>query len=386
MFKFNPEKLRTELVWIKSISTALGGSIRVIDEAASTKAGFQVAVRIPVPFAIARQVKKSSKAAGLGWMVPRKCCVVWYDDLIVSIEVKTSSTVIGAPQEWAPMSETMIRTQVLPKTSIGDWYTDGAYLYTIPSNLESRFDDLQQLTEDGVLRGLTVQCIAFKHLTLPMLMDDTHSRSVVVGKKSNGQLMFTPPVWKNIFTVRSLDGGQTVKNRFDIIDNTFTVNLEFALHAGKVLGKLFGTQYLQPLRLADLMVKLVTVNLPRVSRTTRETFGISMSFNQTIGWLMGLSSKCDTMSEYHEVRGLFKMLLTKGLFDQNTNDKARSIKGIPKVMTTESAVDDVKSRMSPQQIQDYWMKYEGANARKREKQVDLTRDADHNLDNMSSSL
>src|SRR5271166_197109 len=80
MIAFTPNKIKFEFVQMKSITTAMGGSISIVDKKA--RGGIR---RISVPMALARDLimrhKKTSK-----YLNPVYTCLVRYGDHVVAAE------------------------------------------------------------------------------------------------------------------------------------------------------------------------------------------------------------------------------------------------------------------------------------------------------------
>ena len=83
MIKFDANKLRIETHELKQCTTALGGSIRVVDEERSTEDN-EVYKRIPVPLAVVRQFKNEHKRSK--YLKPVVTAVTFYEDRVISLE------------------------------------------------------------------------------------------------------------------------------------------------------------------------------------------------------------------------------------------------------------------------------------------------------------
>ena len=380
MIPFIQDQLRVEYVKVKSVSSTLQGSMRILDEEATKDAGHEVIKRIVVPFAVARMFKQVNPVSR--FLVARDAAVVWYGDQVVQIELRAQTEYKlnwDGTNRWTSKVEQNIRKHIMPRTAKGTWYTDGVYIYKLPDDMDKALEQAEHLTKGGMFRGINVFALGFKHLMDHMLVQEVHTRSLVAIVSKDNSVILTPPIWKNIAQIRSSkiseeeqteDDGTTARLRFDIVDDLFDVNLEFALNAGRVIGRIFGNKHIRPLRLPELMINLCTVNLPKVQKTVRETYGVGLPFLHAFGWLAGLISRCETMSDYISMRGLMKQLLTKGLFKSDLIKKVHEVKqhGIkPKFLNKNEALASVALSMTPEQIQDYWMRFETTNDRKRTK-------------------
>jgi hypothetical protein len=167
-------------------------------------------------------------------------------------------------------------------------------------------------------------------------------RSCLAFVTSQGAGVISPPIWKNISDVGctqlkkavgvndddDASGDVDVKNSysFDRIDETLSVNLNFALKAGNDIGKVFGYEHVEPLRLPQLMIELCTVNLPNIPVSVKATYDIGLKFTHTISWLLGMINKTQTLSDYIVMRSLLKHLTKKGIFRNNVFDAAHIFK------------------------------------------------------------
>jgi len=305
------------------VSTALGGSARVLDIEASEDQSKEITVRYEVPFAVARQFQKLNKPAS--YLIAKDACIVWFGDQIVMIEARINHahTNIKLPsgREWMSDAEINFNEFIKPDAVGDDWFTDGTFIYKLPDNIERNIELAERLTQDGMFRGITVEAYKYADLSFRQLLKERSTRSTVACVSSTGDVILTPPIWKNVLDIRKNADDDEVSKRFDLINTNFHVNLEFALNGGRTIGEVFGYDHISPLKLDELMIHLRTVNLPKVPKSTRATFGISMSFIEAFAWVAGLTAKCESMADYTKMRGLMKQLCTKGIFRSQTLNK-----------------------------------------------------------------
>jgi hypothetical protein len=331
MIPFNKELIRFEYVKLKSVTAGGGGSLRIRDVEASKETETLITVRYDVPYAVARQYQKLHKPAS--YLVPVDACIVWYGDQIIAIEKRKivvdhnsmgiDQTDLRGGNTWPADCEHNFNTRMLPLVMSSDrWFTDGIYAYELPDNLHTEIHNAERLTADGMFRGINVSALKFADMEHKQLIELPSTRSIVACVHSNGQVILTPPIWKNVSDVRKsgdsdLSNSDKKLGRFDLIEKNFNVNLEFALNAGKKVGAIFGYDQILPLKLDELMIHLCTVNLPKVPKSVRATFGISIPFLQAFAWVAGLTAKCESMSDFVKMRGLMKQLCTKGIFSSS---------------------------------------------------------------------
>lgn len=367
MISFDSSLIRFEYVKLKSVSTALGGSARILDEKASEEQGKEVTVRYEVPFAVARQFQKTHKPAS--FLFARDACIVWFGDQVVMIEsrpdvdrrVKDITTPSG--REWIATSELNFDRYIRKEAVGDDWFTDGTFVYKLPDDIGYEISNAEYLTSDGMFRGLTVHSFKFADLEQSQLLSEPATRSIVACVRSTGEVVLTPPIWKNVLDIRKNDDttnkDDTPTPRFDLIDQNFHVNLEFALNAGRTVGDVFGYDHIGPLKLDELMIHLRTVNLPKVPKSTRQTFGISMPFVQAFAWVAGLTAKCETMSEFSKMRALMKQLCTKGIFRSQmlNNIYKDGVQNVaPPMIDPQAALERVQTTMSTDDLHTFWRK------------------------------
>ena len=368
MINFDINLVRFEYVKLKSVSTALGGSLRVVDEELSKDAEKDVTKRYVLPFAVARQYQQRNKARGSSYLVPIDACLVWFGDQIVMVERRTyidhtdSNLVSG--RKWISTSEMNFDKYVKPKTTSDRWYTDGSFIYELPENILDVIKDAEYLTQDGLFRGVAVTAMKFADLDMGNLIQNPATRSIVACVPKNGQVILTPPIWKNVLNVRKdVESEQGCKKgRFDLIDDNFHVNLDFALNAGRIVGNVFGYDQIAPLKLDELMIHHKTVNLPKIPKSVRSTFGIGIPYLHAFAWIAGLLAKCDNMSDFMKMRGLLKQLCTKGIFNCSLIDnvfKDKEVGGTPTLVEKDDALSHVEDNIGATKMRDYWIAAKG---------------------------
>lgn len=343
MIKFDFNTLHVDVVRLKTITTSLGGSMTIVDEALSTE-DKEVVKRVPVPMAIARDfIKRTHKVTK--YLSPTIVAVVKYGNHIVAME-RHPLSVLGELEEeglfgkkqWTSVCETNMNNVVKPliEDSSYEWFFDGRYAYSFQgSTVERAVGEADNLTSDGQFRKVAALTIDLQNLYTNNLVPGM--RSCMAFVTSSGDVAVSPPIWKNLSDIGSskLDKGTTddedlddeddsvevtVNNRytFDTVNSAFAVNLNFALKAGAEIGRTFGYEYVEPLQLPRLMIELHTVNLPGIPRAVKQTYDIGMPFTHALAWLLGMSRKADTLETYLMMRSLMKYLTKKGIFKADT--------------------------------------------------------------------
>jgi hypothetical protein len=328
VIEFDTNQLRVELVELKSVSTALGGSISVVDSDRSTKAR-EVYRRIAVPQAVARAFRERHKNSK--YINPVWTAVIYYNNLVVALErhplgAAGSITEVdenGKTHMWQPECmkniDRIIAPLIDPKPN--DWFFDGRYVYTFTSgSADAAVRGGEFLSSDKKFRAVEVEAIALHQLhNADKLV--VEPRTCVAYVANNGEYALTPPIWKDVRTVGTKKtredneaDDETDSFTFDKINEVLKVNLNFALSAAKTLSEHWGFEAIEPLNLPELMVRLRTVNLPGVSTSVKATYDCGMPFTTAMAWLMGYQRRAKSMDELLAVRALFKYLTSTGLF------------------------------------------------------------------------
>lgn len=318
-------------VLLKSCTTALGGSVTVVDEDRTEKAGKEIFTKLDVPMALVRTFQSRHKMSR--YLKPVPTTLVYYQNNVIAMErhplgtlgEMVSETYDGRMVEWQSECERNLREFVGPMIVNGgrQWFIDGKFIYSFPKDLIDCVVEGEFLSADGKFRAIDVDVIKLADL------DDRtkiapNTRTCLAFVSSTGEFAVTPPIWKNVSNVgasatKKIGGDDdNEKNektfQFDVIDQYLNVNLNFALKAGKEIGELLGYEAIEPLQLPKLMIQLSTVNLPNVPNAVKSTYDVGMSFTHAIAWLIGISTRVDTLEAQMAVRSLLKYLTTKGIF------------------------------------------------------------------------
>ena len=331
MIAFDSSKLSVEIVELKSITSALGGSITIVDKTKS-----KGICRVDVPMAACRAFIKKHKISK--YLIPVITAIVRYGNHVISMErhplgslgVKEQVGLDGSVQVWKSDSQLSIDNYIIPMTKQGKWYFDGRYVYTFNNEISDVIKTATKLSQDGLFRSVEVNSIDLQDMTSRSKMELT-SRCCLAFVTKSGLYSISPPVWKNAESIgnsqlAAMQDNIDIENisinnnnfNFDQIDDNMSVNLNFALRAGNEISKIYGFESIEPLRLADLMIDLHTVNLPNIPKQVKATYDIGIKFTHTLSWLLGLSRRANTLESYIVIRGLMKYLTQKGIFKNNT--------------------------------------------------------------------
>lgn len=366
MIKFDLDKLTTEIVYLKSVTTALGGSISVLDDTKSTGTK-EVMKRVAVPMAVARAFIQRHKKV-TKYLKPTLTAIIKYDGMVIALERHPLGALGELEEEglfgtktWEPAAVANVNQFLKPivENQMREWFFDGRYVFSFSSkDMDSVMREATFLTLDGKYRKVVATSIDMQEVYNVDKMSPT-DRSCLAFVTKDMQYAVSPPIWKDLSDVgttqlrkagveiedEELDDeeGTTVPTKvvkqfsFDEIDTNLSVNLNFALKAGAEVGNLFGYDAVQALQLPRLMVELRTVNLPNIPKEVKATYDIGIRFTHALAWLLGMSKKTDSLESMLVVRSLMKYLTQRGVFRNNVFAADRvfladkSVKDVPLV-------------------------------------------------------
>ncbi|MGZ8924537.1 MAG: hypothetical protein ACXW2E_01510 [Nitrososphaeraceae archaeon] len=349
---FNPSEISIEIVRLKSVTQALGGSLQIVDEDAPTIGNKEVYKRVTLPLAVARAFIMKHKRV-TKYLKPVYTAVVKYGDRIIAMErhpmgLMGSLSMTGEDGKeivWKPFSQINLDNHIYPyiNASNKQWYFDGRYLYSFDSNdMNTNIQKSEPLNADGSYRRLSVESVDLQELSNSSKLDPTH-RDCVAFVTETGEFAISPPIWKNILSIGKAskktkgefadeeDTSVVITSMdsnilFDRLNTAMGVNLNFALKSGSEIGKLFGYETIEPLKLPQLMIDLHTVNLPNVPKHIKGTYDIGIPFTHAMAWLLGLYKKSDGLESQITIRSLMKYLTKKGIFRSNSFNASQIFK------------------------------------------------------------
>lgn len=346
MIEFDPTNISIEIVLLKSITQALGGAIQVINEEKSSGKK-EIYNRIKVPLSVSRAfIQKHQKITK--YLKPVYTAVIRYEDRVIALERHplgtmgelTTEGLDGSPRTWIPASQSNIDQLVFPLlyNSLRQWYFDGRYIFSFATqDIDQLIEEGVPMTSDGKFRKITSTTIDMQELSTADKLQP-QERSCLAFVADSGVNAISPPIWKDANSIGSSKSDAEDKNlpkSFDRMDDSMSVNLNFALKAGKEIGAMFGYEYVEPLQLPRLMIELHTVNIPNIPNQIKATYDIGLQFTHAMSWLLGLSRKANNLDTYIMMRSLLKYLTSKGIYHNSTFSAAnvfigeQSIKDVP---------------------------------------------------------
>lgn len=360
MIKFDSSLLTTEIVYLKSVTTALGGSISTtVPTNNSTK---EVLTRVIVPLAVARAfIQRYGKITR--YLKPTLTAVVRYGDVVVAMERHPLSSLgvledegVFGTKVWEPACISNIEHYIKPLTEHNNrnWYFDGRYIYAFSSqDITVALHTAEYLTKGGQYRKVPATTVDMQELYNRDNLTPSE-RSCLAFVSKDRDFAISPPIWKDLADVGATQlkkagvvmeddddegsgdvTGTKTKFSFDDINSHLSVNLNFALKSGAEVGAIFGYDSIQPLQLPRLMVELRTVNLPNIPNQVKSTYDIGVSFTHSLAWLLGMTRKADTIETLIVIRSLMKYLTQRGVFRKNVFQAER-------VFHANKTADDVK--------------------------------------------
>lgn len=376
MIPFEASLLTVEHVYVKSITTALGGAMVVVSDVDGSNP-----IRIPVPFALTRQFIKKYEIGT--YLKPVIVAVARYDGDIVTLErhplgsigTETAKGYDGKQSVWVSEIEKSITTQLERFMQSHDWYTDGVFMYRFVD------ENPENLTADGKFKSIPVEAISFASLEISGSLVDT-DRVCVRYTTADGHEATSPPIWKTLATIGdkqfnkdddSKEFTPALSNfQFDKVNDALSVNLSFALKAAKELSQMYGYDAIEPLALDDLMIRLNTVNLPNQAKHIKRTFDIGMPFTHAMSWLIGLGHRTQTLESYRTIRSLLKFLTTQGVFfSQSLSTSSIFNDGMTYDNVPMMSLDDAASQLRDKSIQDI-IEINSIRSRRGDKQSDVS--------------
>jgi hypothetical protein len=323
---FDKSLITNEQFPLKSVTTALGGSVTLVTSISDT--GKERFTRIPCPSSVARAFIKRCKNT-TKYLIPVWVNITRYDGQIICIERHPLGT-LGALRDengvtWVPDSVTNYKLFVEPMVSTNrTWMFDGRYIYCMNAKTEDEaIRTATLLTEDGKFRQVGVSSIDTQHLDNLSKITPTIRDCIAYVSETDGYAISTP-IWKDISNmgVRGEDDDDSTTALFNLtkMNDTMSVNVLFALSCGKTIGELYGFDSVEPLQLPQLMLDLCTVNLPNLAKEIKSTHPIGISFHNCLAWLLGLSKQSTTLEEVSNIGALIKYLTKKGLTRKDSFD------------------------------------------------------------------
>ena len=334
--QFKTENLTLVPVLVKSVSTALGGSIRVVDDGPE---GDVKGLHLDMPFHLARRFR--GVAGGSKFMVPNKAEIVMYNNQPICFErfpyaayrtEKMREDLENDLAVWKSWSQRMFKEVVIPHIEATSnsfmWCIDGYYIYALPKDQTDWIKTSGALCQDGTFRSLTVKAFKVADFSIGKITAIEKAEKYLVDKDClvycapTGETFVTPPIWNHLGQIgskklgdeTSSGGTKKVDNTlFDHIDNDLSVNISFALDVAGRVSKRFGFECVEPLQLPELMVEYTTVNLKKLPPAVKQTGSCGIQFTHTLAWLFGLFRDTNNFTDMLEFRAILKYLTTKGL-------------------------------------------------------------------------
>lgn len=330
MYAFDENLMSVAFHRVKAVSLALGGSLIIIDEERTKATGREVQFRIEVPYAVCRRFFLDNKKVK-SFLRPMWIAIVRYGEHIVCIESHPLKAlgnlyeegVFDASRRWEPKAVqnfALLQKEVLSKFDKSEWMFDGRYVYRYS-------DSVTPISADGRFHAVVAEAVDFYSMASDV---SAKSRTCIQYTAADGTTCVTPPIWVNVtelgtarksntdeedlMFVKANNESDRVSDMMGKLDRTRTINLNWVLHAAKVVGSIYGYKEVEPLGLASLMTTLCTVNLPNLPKAVKSTFGIDMPISHALAWLMGKLKNESELKNIIQLRACIKYLLGRASF------------------------------------------------------------------------
>jgi hypothetical protein len=306
MFPFIPDKLRVEHVRVKSVTCSMGGSIKIVDPSNEEKYK-----KIPVPKSTIRHFTIAHNNTSR-FLKPVIAALVFYDDIPVALEAypyeydnDVMDTVSGDLVRWESESERNL-SKIMEFTQTGNWFTDGVSVYKFDRNSQ-----IMDLSLNGKFRAVPTVGFNFSFMPFRETIEPKHYKVCVQFATSDNRVITSPPLWRKIsdFTLKT-----NADYPFENINDILAVNIAFALKSAENIVGVFGYDAISPLALEEIMIRLNSVNLPRLSNYVKFTYDIGMPFTHAFAWILGLLNNTKSLSDYINIRFLLQYLTKKGVY------------------------------------------------------------------------
>ncbi len=328
LISFVPENVTFDKVWIRRVTTAMGGSISfsLMDEEGVKGHVYHK----PLSMAVARLFIKLYERSK--FLKPVPGVITMYDGLVVNAELAPINYLLDSKadiNEWTPTVE-IHTNQMLMDMHIRhnhkseDWFFDGTFVYAFNGELQTEVDNGRALDAEAKFKLVSVAAYHFSHLCFSK--PEISTRTCLAYQASDGSFAITPPIWTgtgglgNSNTSDDNDAREEIGLRasFDGIDDVLKVNLNCILYSAKSLSKAFGYKVTYPMGLPFLMLQLRTVNLGAVPKHIKSMYSVNLPFTHFLAWLVGLHNNVMTLEQLIDIRRTLKYLTTKGTIDVNS--------------------------------------------------------------------
>lgn len=305
MFPFNSNKLRIEHVKVKSVTLSMGGSIKIVNPSGEKYKKIAVPKSTIRHFTIAHNNTRR-------FLKPVVAALVYYGDRAVSLEAypyeydnDIMDTVSGDLVRWVSDSERNL-SKITEFTQVGNWFTDGVSVYQFNHDAQ-----IQDLSLNGKFRAVSTVGFNFSAMAFRKTIEPKDYKICVQFATSSNQVITSPPLWRKI---GEFAPDVNAVYPFENINDILAVNIAFALRSAENIAGVFGYDSIAPLALEELMIRLNTVNLPRLSKHVKLTYDVGMPFTHAFAWILGLLNNAKSLSDYIDIRFLLQYLTKKGVY------------------------------------------------------------------------
>lgn len=346
---YESAKLTVRRVKIKSVTTALGGALRILDESEGAKPNTYT--RYTLHASAARAFVKNNPGE---FAIPVPGAILMYGDSVVAVELAPKDLTRAGDQEgldqWNP---NVVQNAKLLNDEIekeGSWYFDGTYVFRFrySDDVPGAWASAPLLAKSGEFRG--VEMLTYAVYNMAATRPYIGVRFGLAYSPNDGEtIAVSPPIWAALGSLQNGDDESGSLSNFDTARDTLAVNLNFTLAAGDAISELFGYRAVEPLRLPRLMIRYSTINLGSLPKEVKAVSECFMGYGETCAWLMGFLYRSQTFEQMWGVRRLLAYLTKRGTYHKGrTKFSNLFVEGhedgkLPSLYSYEELVDFVHS-------------------------------------------
>lgn len=348
MIPFSFNSLTTEVLFIRQVTTALGGSIEYYSDPTQMWNYGAETTKESIPVTLARRfISIYDKVTK--YLRPCPVLVTRYDGNIIAMErhpLAMNGTDPKSPTmyaDWAPITTASINTHLQKITSNGDeWMFDGRYAYTFGSDV-----DVSLFMSTPISAKLPFSVVRVRAYDLHRLSSreagGTEVRECLAFTSSTGDYGITSPIWASFESIKSHITGKSARSSdadlaidavdrmqvryinptdvdkaaefwFDKANDTVSVNVAFVTYVATKLLPLFGEEVLTPLNIPELMVSMRTLNIVNIDTPIKNTHPVGWDLHTALAWLIGLSRGVTDPVAFNTIQQCIKYLTVYGCF------------------------------------------------------------------------
>lgn len=346
LFPYNPDNFTIKRVLIKSVTSAVGGGIRIVDDRPDAKRNGTI--RYDLHSSAARAFLKDHPGE---YAIPVNGAILMYGESAIAVEMAPINYIRGESDiaEWEPqLVRHLAQLNKEIESSGVTWYFDGTYVFRFryADSESAAWETAMLLNRAGDFRA----CEMLRY-TLSTLSNNVSYINIGFGlmysPDEGDTISVSPPIWASVGALNSGGDDEGGLTTFEGVNQKIGVNLNFALNAGVTISKLFGVKHIEPLALPRLMLQYKSINLGALPKEVKAVNPCFMGFAETCAWLMGFMHKANEFEQMWELRRLLAYLMKRGnyMIDRTKNVylEGMSCDVVPDIVPLEVLQRNVKS-------------------------------------------